>query len=155
MLLTCSDYYGFKDLEYMFGDLDDYYKPIQARESFDGNYQMYTCRGQIDSTPINHYLAKLRPYLVTILDDKKRFTNKIQLDVAINLKHLTKRHIISFHVKSNYITCTPTDNTDDILNELMCHFYIIMKKKLSFVEQIPAMYSIALTDLVCISIKLI
>lgn len=68
-----SDYYGLKDLEYTFGDLDDYYKPILARESFDGNYQMYTCRGKIDSTPINDYLAKLRPYLVTILDDKKRF----------------------------------------------------------------------------------
>ena len=35
-----SSYYGLKDLEYTFGDLDDYYKPILAKESFDGNYQM-------------------------------------------------------------------------------------------------------------------
>ena len=57
---------------------------------------------------------------------KKDLTNKIQLDVAINLKHLTKGHIISFHVKSNNITCTPTDNTDDILNQLyasLLHYY--------------------------------
>ena len=33
-----SIYYGFKDLEYTFGDLDDYYKPILSKESFDGNY---------------------------------------------------------------------------------------------------------------------
>lgn len=86
---------------------------------------------------------------------KKDLTNKIQLDVAINLKHLTKGHIISFHVKSNNITCTPTDNTDDILNQLYASLYIITKKKLSFVEQIAAMYSITLKDLVCILIKLI
>ena len=33
-----TDYYGLKDLEYTFGDLDDYYKPILAKK-------MYTCRG--------------------------------------------------------------------------------------------------------------
>ena len=26
-----SDYYGLKDLEYTFGDLDEYYKPILAK----------------------------------------------------------------------------------------------------------------------------
>ena len=40
-----SSCYGLKDLEYTFGDLDDYYMPILAKESFDGNYQMYSCRG--------------------------------------------------------------------------------------------------------------
>ena len=40
-----TDYYGLKDLEYTFGDLDDYYKPILAKESFNRNYQMFTCRG--------------------------------------------------------------------------------------------------------------
>ena len=33
-----SNYYGLKDLKYTLGDLDDYYKPILAKESFDGNY---------------------------------------------------------------------------------------------------------------------
>ena len=41
---SSSSYYGLKDLEYTFGDLDDYYKPILAKESFDSSYQMYTCR---------------------------------------------------------------------------------------------------------------
>ena len=40
-----TDYYGLKDLEYTFGDFDDYYKPILAKESFNRNYQMFTCRG--------------------------------------------------------------------------------------------------------------
>ena len=33
-----SNYYGLKDLKYTLSDLDDYYKPILAKESFDGNY---------------------------------------------------------------------------------------------------------------------
>ena len=43
-----SNYFALKDLEYTFGDLDDYYKPILAKDSFNGNYQMYTCRGYKD-----------------------------------------------------------------------------------------------------------
>ena len=43
-----SNYFALKDLEYTFGDLDDYYKPILAKDSFNGNYQMYTCRGDKD-----------------------------------------------------------------------------------------------------------
>ena len=42
--LTYDDdnYYGLKDIEYTFGVLDDCYKPILVKESFDGNYQLYT-----------------------------------------------------------------------------------------------------------------
>ena len=39
-----SSYYDLKDLEYTFGDLDDYYKPILAKENFNGSYQLFTCR---------------------------------------------------------------------------------------------------------------
>ena len=39
-----SSYYYLKDLEYTFGDLDDYYKPILAKENFNGSYQLFTCR---------------------------------------------------------------------------------------------------------------
>ena len=41
-------------IEYTFGDLDDYYMPILAKESFNGNYQMYTCRGDKE---INMYIT--------------------------------------------------------------------------------------------------
>ena len=67
-----SSYYGLKDLEYTFGDLDDYYIPILAKESFDGNYQMYTCRGDKERTMnITDYINTIRPYLITLIDEKK------------------------------------------------------------------------------------
>ena len=53
---------GLKDLEYTFGDLDDYYNSRLAKESFNGNYRMYTCRGDKDrDMNIDIYLDKIRP----------------------------------------------------------------------------------------------
>ena len=58
-----SSYYDLKDLEYTFGDLDDYYKPILAKESFNGNYQMFICRGDKErNMSIKEYLEKIKPY---------------------------------------------------------------------------------------------
>ena len=114
-----SDYYGLKDLEYTFGDLDDYYKPILAKESFNGNYQMFTCRGDEDrNMDISKYLDKVRPYLRDLINEKKISDQKIQLDMAINLRHLTKNDRITFYVKSKNIVCLPSDNSEDILEQL-------------------------------------
>ena len=115
-----SDYYGLKDLEYTFGDLDDYYKPVLAKESFNGSYQMYTFRGDKDrDMNISMYLDKVKPYLIALIDEKKLSDQKIQLDIAINLRHITKNDRITFYVKSKNIVCLPSDNSEDILEHLI------------------------------------
>ena len=112
-----SDYY---DLEYTFGDLDDYYKPMLAKESFNGSYQMYTFRGDKDrDMNISMYLDKVKPYLIALIDEKKLSDQKIQLDIAINLRHITKNDRITFYVKSKNILCLPSDNSEDILEHLI------------------------------------
>ena len=99
-----SDYYELKDLEYTFGDLDDYYKPMLAKESFNGSYQMYTFRGDKDrDMNISMYLDKVKPYLVALIDEKKLSHQKIQLDIAINLRPITKNDRITFYVKSKIL----------------------------------------------------
>ena len=115
-----SDYYELKDLEYTFGDLDDYYKPMLAKESFNGSYQMYTFRGDKDrDMNISMYLDKVKPYLVALIDEKKLSHQKIQLDIAINLRPITKNDRITFYVKSKNIVCLPSDNSEDILEHLI------------------------------------
>ena len=117
-----SSYYGSKDLEYTFGYLDDYYTPILAKESFDGNYQMYTCRGDKErnmSMSINEYLEKIKPYLITLINQKKTSNHKIQLDIATNLIHLTKSDRITFYVQSKNIVCLPSNDSEDVLNQLI------------------------------------
>ena len=39
------NYYGISGLEHMHGNIDDYYIPVLPRQSFDGNYELYTSRG--------------------------------------------------------------------------------------------------------------
>ena len=114
-----SSYYGLKDSEYTFGNLDDYYIPISAKECFNGNYQIYTCRGDKERNMYKtNYLEKIKPYLIPLTDKKKVSNQKIQLDIEINLVHLTKSDRIAFYVKSKNIECHPSDNSEDILNQL-------------------------------------
>ena len=90
-----------------------------AKESFDGNYQMYTCRGDKERTMyITEYLEKVKPYLIALIDEKKTPSHKIQIVIAINLIHLTKSDRIIFYVKSKNIECHLSDNSEDILNQL-------------------------------------
>ena len=126
-----DDYYGLKDLEYTFGDLDKYYKPILAKESFNGSYQMYTCRGDKNrDMDISLYLDKVRQYLITLIDEKKISDQKIQLDIAINLRHIKKHDRITFYVKSKNIICLPSDNSEDILEQLINSLYKYYEDKL-------------------------
>ena len=116
---NCS-YYGLKDLEYTFGHLHDCCKPILTKESFDSNYQMYTRRGDKErNMSIKEYLEKIKPYLIALIDEKKTTSHKIQLDIAINLVHLSKSDRITFYVKSKNIVCLPSDDSEDILNQLI------------------------------------
>ena len=115
-----SSYYGLKDLEYTFGDLHEYFKPILAKDSFEGNYQMYSCRGDKDRTmSISQYLDTVKSYLFALIDEKKNISSqKIQLVIAVNLIHLTKNYRITFYVKSKNIVTNPSDKTEEILYQL-------------------------------------
>ena len=125
-------------MEYALADLDDYYKPILAQEIVDGNDQLYTCRGDKDrDMPIDTYLSKVIPYLKILINEKKITEKKIQLDVGINLIHITdtdeetnKPKRITFYVKTDSITCLPTDNGNDILDLLIASFYELYRDKL-------------------------
>ena len=102
-----------------------------AKESFDGNYQMYTCRGNRERTMyITEYLEKVKPYLIALIDEKKTPSHKLQIVIAINLIHLTKSDRIIFYVKSKNIECHLSDNSEDILNQLIDSFLEYFHDKL-------------------------
>ena len=119
-----DNYANIQDIEYMFNDLDDYYKPILAQGLFNDNYQRYYCRGdQTRQMSIDEYKDKVIPYLKILIDQKKIDEQKIQLDMGINPVHITDNKRITFYTKSENIKCLPLSNTDDILNKLLTSFY--------------------------------
>ena len=96
-----SDYFGLKDIECIFGDLGNYYKPILPIDRNNGSYKLYTCRGDKDrDMSIDTYLGKVTLYLRILIDEKKNFDYKIQLDIGINLKHITVGNRITFYIKT-------------------------------------------------------
>ena len=81
---------------------------------------MYTCRGDKERNMyINEYLEKIKPYLIVLINEKKTSSHKIQLDIATNLIHSTESDRITFYLKSKNIVCLPSDDSEDILNQLI------------------------------------
>ena len=112
-------------MEYLDRDIDNYYEPILARESFDRNYQFYICHGDKNrELLINQYLDKVTHHLKVLIDKKKVTYQKIQLDVGINLKDLTDNmKKLTFYIKSKNVQVTPSNNTDDIIKKLIKSFF--------------------------------
>ena len=65
-----NNYANLQDIEYMFGDLDDYYKPILVQGLFNDNYQRYYSRGNLTrQMPIDNYLNKVIPFIKILIDE--------------------------------------------------------------------------------------
>ena len=87
------DYYGIKDIENLFGNVDDdddYYKPILIKSSFKDNYKYYESRGDKDKKlSVKQYLYKIMPYLSDLINDHKTIRNeskewKIEITMHVN-----------------------------------------------------------------------
>ena len=73
------DYYGIKDIENLFSNVDDddYYKPILIKSSFKDNYKYYESRGDKDKNlSVKQYLYKIMPCLSDLIDDHKAIRNE-------------------------------------------------------------------------------
>ena len=113
-----------KDIEYLLNDLDDYYRPILAKQPFDGGYEFYTCRGDKDKKlQLKEYIAMIIPYITLLIDEKKSNNQKVQLDIGINLKHLDSSKNYTTYIKSKNVEALPGDDTNNITSELLDSLY--------------------------------
>ena len=71
------------------------------------------------------------PKLAELINKKKKKNElKTQLCMGVNFMHTTDRDKNrTFHVKSNNEEIRSADNTNDLLINLLNHFYLIIKKK--------------------------
>ena len=80
---------ALSDIEYLFGDHLDYYKPILAEQCFNDNYQRYSCRGHKDwELKFNEYLDMAKPHITKLLEETTIDTRKIQLDIKVNTENI-------------------------------------------------------------------
>ena len=70
----------------------------------------------------NYYIYVI-PYLRTLIDKNKLFEQKIQLDIGINMVHISEEKRITHFSRSDNVICLPSSNTSDIINQLLASLY--------------------------------
>ena len=115
-----DNYANIDDIEYMFGDIDNYYAPILTSSLFDNGYQRYHFRGDIlHNMSLKSYLDKVIPYLKMLIDGNKVHEQKLQIDIGFNMIHISDNRRITHFSRSDNVICMPSSNTNEILEQLL------------------------------------
>ena len=118
------DYFGIKDIENLFINIDDanYYKPTLVKSSLKNNFAYYEIRGDRDKKlSVKQYLTMIIPQLTKLIDEKKNNNNEqnIQLSIGVNFMCVTdKEKTRTFYVKSDNEDIRLGNDTSNIINEL-------------------------------------
>ena len=119
-----NNYANIDDIEYIFGDIDNYYQPILASSLFNNGYQRYYFRGDPNrNMSVITYFDKIIPHLKVLINKNKLFEQKIQLDIGINMVHISEQKRITHFSRSGNVICLPSSNTNDIINQLLTSLY--------------------------------
>ena len=120
-----DNYANINDIEYIFGDIDDYYTPVLTSLLFDGGYQRFHFRGdKLRNMSVKPYLDNIISYLRMLIDKNKVHEQKIQLDIGFNMTHISddERRITHFS-RSDDVICRPSSDTNEILEQLTLSLY--------------------------------
>ena len=120
----------------------DYYKPVNTKGAFNGNYVEFESRGDKDKNLSPHeYLDTIRPYLRDMINNHKaplegsldnglRGEQKIQLTMQINfVSSLGSQEIRTMDSKSKNIEILMGSERDDIINEIFAKASRIIRRK--------------------------
>ena len=119
-----DSYTNIDDIEYMFGDIDNYYTPILTSSLFNKGYQRYHFRGDKTRTmSVKSYLDTIAPNLTILIDENKMHEEKVQLDISFNMVHIDNKRGNTHFSSSDNITCVPSSDTSEILNQYYHYYY--------------------------------
>ena len=124
-----QDCFEIKDIENLFDtiDINEYYKPVITKETFNNKYQYYETRGNRHKRlSLKQYLYTITPELAELINEKTNNENeqKFQLTVGINVIHTTDgEKSRTFHVKSDNVVIRQGSDTNDIIAKLFESFF--------------------------------
>ena len=91
-----ANYANIDDIEYIFGDIDNYYALMLTSSLFNKCYQWYHFRGdKMHNMSVKSYFDKINPYLRVLIDENKAYEQKIQTDIGFNM---VNAKVCTFHV---------------------------------------------------------
>ena len=126
MILDYRDdnYPNIDDIEYVFGDIDNYCQPILASSLFNNGSQRYHFRGDPNGdVSVITYCDKIIPHLRVLIDKNKLYEQKRQLNIGINMVHISEQKRITHFSRSDNVICLTSSNINDIINQLLTSLY--------------------------------
>ena len=73
------NYYVIRDIELLYNNPADYYRPILVNHAFSKNSEFYMCRGdKTKELSLKKYIDKVISYLSELVDEKKNDNQKIR-----------------------------------------------------------------------------
>ena len=104
---------------------DSYFKPIQIKSVFNGNYVLYESSGDKSKLlSIGEYLAKMEPYLYDLVEGYSyNYSWKIQLNMRVSFISLTDTTIRqTLYSKSDNVEILHAVDTNSVIDELFDTF---------------------------------
>ena len=125
-----------RDIEKLFSNVDDYYKPILVESSFKNNYKYYESRGDKDKKlSVKQYLYMIMPYLSDLINDHKAIRNesnewKIQINMHVNfISSNDTGEIRTIYVWSDNKEIRSSNETYDIIKGFLNSFLTNYQKE--------------------------
>ena len=103
-----DNYANIDDIEYIFGDIDNYYAAVLSSSLFNNEYQRYHFRGDpMSNMSVKEYFDEIIPCLRWLIDENKVDEQNIQLDIDFNMVHIDDKRRITHFSRSDNIICMP------------------------------------------------
>ena len=119
-----ENYANIVDIEYIFGDIDNYSAHILTSSVFDKGYQRYHFRGDKKrNMSVKSYTNKMFPYLRALIGENKTYEKKIEIDIGFNMIHISNNRRITHFSRSDNDICRPSSNTNKLLRQLLTSLY--------------------------------
>ena len=111
-------------LSHLFNE-DLYYKPIEVKSTFNGNYVLYERKGdEYRSLSVLQYLLDIKPYLYDLIEEYSYNDSwKTQLNMRVSFASLTDSTVRqTLYSKSNNVEIIHAADTNGVINELFDTF---------------------------------
>ena len=119
-----ENYANIDYIEYIFGDIDNYYTPMLTSSLFNKGYQRYHFRDdKMRNMSVMSYFDKIKPYLRVLIYENKAYEQKTQIDIGFNMVHISDNRRITHCSRSDNVICMPSSNTNKILEQLLTSLY--------------------------------
>ena len=119
-----ENYANIVDIEYIFGDIDNYSAHILTSSVFDKGYQRYHFRGDKKrNMSVKSCTNKMFPYLRVLIGENKAYEKKIEIDIGFNMIHISNNRRITHFSRSDNDICRPSSNTNKLLRQLLTSLY--------------------------------